>query len=154
MEQLSLSFSEARVPHTASQASEKDWMTLEGSSCSNALQHAAVSILSGQSSRTSPVFFPLTEDGISRPSSMRWLSCGLGGASLGGFWTLSGSESPKDADVCSLSSILETGDVPQRYYLTSIACEGILRRAKKRGKPLPPMLEQALISQMGNSPTS
>ena len=79
MEQLTLSFSDHLALHTASQASEKGWMTLEDSSCSNALQHAVTSILSGQSSRTSPAFFPLTEEGVSRPSSTRWLSCGLGG---------------------------------------------------------------------------
>jgi hypothetical protein len=37
-------------------------------------------------------------------------------------------------------------DVPQRYSLSPKACAGILRRAKKRGKSLPPMLEQALRS--------
>ena len=46
--------------------------------------------------------------------------------------------------VCSLSDILETGDVPQRYFLTAKACRGILRRAEKRGKELPTQLHQAL----------
>ena len=50
----------------------------------------------------------------------------------------------RDAAVCSLSDILETGDVPQRYYLTARACAGILRRADKRGKELPAMLHNAL----------
>jgi hypothetical protein len=39
---------------------------------------------------------------------------------------------------------LETGDVPQRYYLSAKACRGILRRADNRGKTLPPKLLQAL----------
>lgn len=72
-----------------------------------------------------------------------------GGAPLGGFWTRNGLESPSVVDVCSLSSTLETGDVPQRYYLTKTACEGILRRAAKRGKPLPPKLLEALERQAG-----
>jgi hypothetical protein len=46
--------------------------------------------------------------------------------------------------VCSLSDILETGAVPHRFYLTAKACLGILRRAAKRGKALPMMLQQAL----------
>jgi hypothetical protein len=46
--------------------------------------------------------------------------------------------------VCSLSDILETGDVPQRFFLTPKACAGILRRAEKRGKELPPQLRHAL----------
>jgi hypothetical protein len=44
---------------------------------------------------------------------------------------------PNDGGVCSLSDILETGDVPQRYYLSAKACAGILRRAAKRGKNCP-----------------
>jgi hypothetical protein len=62
------------------------------------------------------------------------------------FWTLNTSEWPSDAAVCSLSDTLETGDVPQRFYLSAKACQGILRRAEKRGKKLPPLLHQALLS--------
>jgi hypothetical protein len=46
--------------------------------------------------------------------------------------------------VCSLSDILETGDVPQRFFLSAKACSGILRRAAKRGKSLPRSLAAAL----------
>ena len=56
--------------------------------------------------------------------------------------------------VCSLSDILETGDVPQRYYLTARACAGILRRAEKRGKTLPPQLARALQAVAGLGRTS
>jgi hypothetical protein len=58
--------------------------------------------------------------------------------------TLNISEWPSDADVCSLSDTLETGDLPQRYFLSPRACQGILRRAEKRGKKLPEALFQAL----------
>jgi hypothetical protein len=61
-----------------------------------------------------------------------------------GFLTLNTSEFPSDAAVCSLSDILETGDVPQRFFLSATACRGILRRAEKRGKKLPPQLAHAL----------
>ncbi len=60
------------------------------------------------------------------------------------FLTLSTLEWPSDAAVCSLSETLETGDVPQRFFLSATACQGILRRAEKRGKVLPPQLRQAL----------
>jgi hypothetical protein len=43
-----------------------------------------------------------------------------------------------------LSDTLETGDVPQRFYLSATACRGILRRAEKRGRALPPSLQTAL----------
>ena len=53
---------------------------------------------------------------------------------------------PKDGAVCSLSDILEAGNVPQRYFLTAKACAGILRRAEKRGKQLPEQLANALLA--------
>jgi hypothetical protein len=56
------------------------------------------------------------------------------------------SEWPNDAVVCSLSQVLETTSIPQRFFLSSMACAGILRRAEKRGKNLPPALHQALMS--------
>jgi len=62
------------------------------------------------------------------------------------FLTLSTSEWPNDAAVCSLSDVLETGVVPQRFYLSAKACQGILRRAAKRGKKLPQQLHDALLA--------
>lgn len=56
--------------------------------------------------------------------------------------------------VCGLSDILETGDVPQRYFLSAKACRGILRRAEKRGKALPPPLQCALAAVAGSGQTS
>jgi hypothetical protein len=38
-------------------------------------------------------------------------------------------------------------NVPDRYYLTSLACQGILRRAAQRGKQLPEVLRLALEHQ-------
>lgn len=56
--------------------------------------------------------------------------------------------SPNAAVVSSLSQILQ-GSVPERYYLSRTACLGILRRARERGKELPPQLKAALIAQAG-----
>jgi hypothetical protein len=64
--------------------------------------------------------------------------------SLGGPWTPNGSEWPNDADVCSLSQVLETGLIPPEFFLSGRACAGILRRADKRGKSLPTQLHHAL----------
>ena len=66
------------------------------------------------------------------------------GQSLGGPWTPNISDWPSDAAVCSLSQVLETGLIPQRYFLSGTACAGILRRAEKRGKDLPAALHAAL----------
>ena len=92
-------------------------------------------------SKTSPACYPVTE-GETLPSSFEgWSNAGM--ASLGGYLTLSISESPSDAVVCSLSEVLET-DVPLKYFLSATACRGILRRAERRNKKLPPLLEQIL----------
>jgi len=49
----------------------------------------------------------------------------------------------------TLSEVLETGPVPERYFLSQAACAGILRRAERRGKKLPPRLETALRDVSG-----
>lgn len=63
---------------------------------------------------------------------------------LGRCLTLNSSESRSAAGVCSLSDILDRGHIPQKYFLSPRACEGILRRAERRGKVLPGPLAQAL----------
>ena len=64
----------------------------------------------------------------------------------GEFSTLNTSEWPNDAVVCSLSSVLDPAQsIPSRFFLSSKACAGILRRAEKRGKELPPLLLEALM---------
>ncbi len=65
------------------------------------------------------------------------------GVLLTEFSTLNTSERLNGEEGCTLSSILEV-NVPGKYYLSSTACEGILRRAERRGKELPPMLKEAL----------
>ena len=83
-----------------------------------------------------------TEDGTLVPSSGRWSSAGMGSPTA--FSMLNISESHNGGDASYLSDILETGVLPQRYYLSARACSGILRRAAKRGKRLPPLLQAAL----------
>jgi hypothetical protein len=154
---------------TASRVSEKDWMIRVVTSPSPMLQLLGDIGPDGWSGRTSPVSFQTTEDAL---LAHFWGSCpaepfkspkmdgklrGLSQASKahtashGECLTLSLSEwtgldglSLKDEGVCSLSDILEIGVVPQRYYLSSTACLGILRRAEKRGKALPTQLLEAL----------
>ena len=63
------------------------------------------------------------------------------------FLTLNTGESPSVAVESTLSSILQA-DAPEKYYLSAKACEGILRRAERRGKQLPEMLKLALEQQI------
>ena len=55
--------------------------------------------------------------------------------------------SRSEGSVSSLSDILILGNIPPRYYLTVKCAEGILRRAERRSKTLPPVLKEALIRQ-------
>lgn len=66
----------------------------------------------------------------SMPSILPWLK------GVGGSFSL--------PCLVSLSQVLESGPVHQRYFLSEKACSGILRRAEKRGKALPDALRNAL----------
>lgn len=56
---------------------------------------------------------------------------------------LNTSDSPNDAKECLLWQVLDSVVSP-RYSLSAKACAGILRRARQRGKVLPPTLREAL----------
>ena len=159
MEQLTLFAAEVPANPSASRACEKAWMT-QGETSSSAILPLLISIAPGGSyTKMSLEFCHPTEDGTLVPSSGRWGNSGMGSPTE--CLTLSLSEhatsqglSPSADAVCSLSDILETGDVPQRYYLPAKACAGILRRAAKRGKDLPPQLAHALQAVAGSEPIS
>lgn len=61
---------------------------------------------------------------------------------------LNTGESPNAERESRLSWILED-NAPQKYYLSARACQGILTRASRRGKPLPDILRQALLDVIG-----
>ena len=149
MPQLTFFAEEPPASLSASPDSEKDWQTRVATSCSPSVPLLQSIGPAGWFGRTSPASCQATEDGILEPSSGGLANSGMGSPTE--FLTLSSCEHadtlgrcPSDGDVCSLSDILETGDVPQQYYLTAKACSGILRRAGNRGKDLPPALRQAL----------
>lgn len=134
---------------TRSPASERVSKTQEADSCLTLLASLSVTNLDGYFGKTSPEFSTATEEGILVPSSGRWKTWGI--STPTGCWTLNGSEhnafrtqSPSDDAVSSLSDILETTTVPQKYFLSKKAADGILRRAAARGRDLPPLLRRAL----------
>lgn len=130
---------------------------------------------SGSQSRKPPLFMCLkrdgrqpdasttrTESGASHgeswmPSSgachsdgdaLRWLQTSMeealrASSSLG--WNT--EEAPEVPVVSRLSDVLEQNP-DEKYNLSAKACQGILRRAEKRGKKLPEMLERALAEQV------
>ena len=127
---------------SASQACEAGWTTTVVTSPLSFANLLKESNLAGLSGKMSPVSCHRAEDGTLVPSSGRWKTSGM--VSRTECLTLSTSEWPSDAAVCSLSDTLETGDLPQRFFLSATACQGILRRADKRGKKLPERLQAAL----------
>ena len=66
---------------------------------------------------------------------------------LGDCSTLNIGEYPNEESESILSEVLEV-ITPPKYYLSATACSGILRRAERRKKKLPPDLEKALKQQI------
>jgi len=122
------------------------WKILAATSPSPFLDWWTQSAPATLSGKMYPVYCPAQEDGTLAPLSGRWLNSGI--VEDGECWTLRCSDSPSDARECSLSDVLQPpSEVRARFYLSAKACAGILRRAEKRGKALPPALEEALRSR-------
>ena len=133
-------------------------------SCLHILHSLNICGLNGLCGKTSPEFCRADEEGILEPSSGRWGNWGTGSPTE--CLTLNGCEhsgthapsrsaegvcSLSRGEVCSLTDVLETQPVPQRFYLSEKACSGILRRAERRGKILPEQLRRALESAVTTS---
>ena len=151
--QLEMWTSSLEGPHAShfqSPVKEAASTTHADSSCSpfwNWLQSSIPAMSCGKTFRAAcrPVNL---KDLTSDPSFKGWSNAGM--ASHGESWTHntlefhSGANGYSVVPSVTLSQVLETGKLPQRFYLSPKACLGILRRASKRGKDLPPMLKTAL----------
>lgn len=93
-------------------------------------------------SKTLQVSLVPTMDEISQQSSGRWPNSGI--LSDGVCLTAKTSESPNRGNVSTLSGVIETGKVPEKYFLRASAAQGMLRRANRMGRPLFPYLRKAL----------
>ena len=159
-EQLTLSLEVPLASPSASQEDERDWMA-NLVSCSSISELYGTFAQIGFCGRTSPEYFPSTTGEHSVPLPLPYKTSGM--AWHGECWTLNSCEWPSGtvteesqdgsvlshsaAGVCFLSDVLERSEVPQRFYLSATACEGILRQAANREKSLPPRLEEALRMQ-------
>lgn len=101
---------------------------------------------------------PQTEAWTSSGSSRQLMPSGI--ISHGECWTLSTCEwtafreqSHSVGGVCSLSDILEDGNIPLRYYLSRQVCLGIIRRSDARGVELPRLLRRTLEDQAESAPS-
>lgn len=117
-------------------------------SCGSTFERYASSGLDGFFGRTSRERCRARMGRISDACSKPWMASGM--VWHGGFLTRSSSEWPSNAAVSFLSDILESAP-PSRYCLSPTACDGILRRAARRGKSLPKQLEEALVAQASQS---
>ena len=145
MDQISMfSSPEPHAKASASPDSEVEWMTSAATSLSDFLNWLNERSPAGSFGKMSPEYCHPTEDGTLVPSSGVWANSGMG--SHGQSLMLSMPAWRNGAAVCLLSDILETGTLPQQYYLTKRACDGILRRAENRGSMLPESLYLALKS--------
>ena len=143
------SLDEHPVPVSVSQGLEKDSQMTEETSHLNLLSWLIDLNPVGWFGRTSPVSCHLTEEGILDASLEGWQKSGMGSPT--GFLMLNTSEHNdfqgqfhKEEGVSSLSDILETGEIQQKYYLTEKHCRGILRRSEQSEKEIPLSLKEAL----------
>ena len=100
------------------------------------------------SSAKLPLFLCLTKAGHWQDAST--VRGGIGPL-RGEYSTLSFGESPSVDVESHLSQILEDSPHP-KYSLSAKACQGIIRRAERRGKPLPDLLRQVLEKQAEEAP--
>ena len=111
---------------------------------------AKTSAPSSKKRRTSPVRNALFLDLRTANGRTPDASWETDGPLHGAYMMRSFGECPSVAVESRLSQILEDNPHP-KYYLSARACEGILRRAERRGKELPTMLKEALMRQTGSS---
>jgi len=142
MTQLDFWLEEPHANHSQLLDSEKDSKTQEETLPLPMLEFLTSLDPSGSYGKTCRVSSVQAVEGILVPFSERWPNAGMG--SHIGCLTLNTLEYHKDVEESLLSDILETGDLPQKYYLSPRACQGILNRAERRGKVLPAMLKAAL----------
>src|SRR5574344_481150 len=156
--QLTLWSEDLLVKDSVSQVKEKDSMMLDQNSHCHLLELWKNINRDGFYGRTCPEYYPAIKDLILHVSSIHWLNSGI--LSLTESLMHNSPEWPKDVVECSLSDILiqpstNTGVTKQqnwlrKYYLSQKCCQGIIRRAKERGKKLPERLMIALQSVSRN----
>lgn len=151
MNQLTLLLEEHPVSLSQSQDLEKDWKIQEETSPSLMLDFLTTLNPNGSFGKMCQVSSVPITDKTFQPSSQRWLTSGMGSPTE--CLMLNTSEYPNEGVESLLLDVLEVGNIPPRFFLSQVACQGILRRAEKRGKKLPPMLEKAL-RMVAVTPTS
>jgi hypothetical protein len=139
--QLTFSVEDSPVSPTRWQESAEAWLMTVVRSGGNSIDSFPTYAPPGLSERMSLASSLAEAAKTSKRLSGRSPNAGM--AWSGQFLTLNTSEWRNGAAVSSLSDILEENPDP-KYSLSAKACMGILRRAEKRGRALPPSLQMAL----------
>lgn len=145
---------DSHVKTSRSPDDDEDWPEPEADSPSHSLTFWTDTEMSpndGSFSKTFKGFSLHMGEEIWRRSSVRWGTSGMGGPIDA--WTGATSMCRSAGSVCSsshtrLQDIL-ISEAPARFLLSGRAAAGILRRASKRGRRLPPVLEEALLALTG-----
>ena len=87
---------------------------------------------------------------LNAESGLLWLGTSTDSPLGKSYLILNIGEKPRVPNPTYLSDILEH-NADTKYNLSQRACQGILTRANRRGKELPPVLKQALESQVGST---
>lgn len=139
LEQLTFWLEELPVRDSASRESRAASAIPEAPSASLIAGFLELCIQDGSSGKMCRASLAPTMERTSRRSSEKLMKSGI--LARGECWTLNTSEWTdtlvpfrSDDAVCSLSDILESGDIPQKYYLSRDACTGILRKSRNLGQ--------------------
>lgn len=114
--------------------------SLDCSTTTQSLLKAAAPLLS--SSKTYQVYSLPTMDETSESLFKRWPTSGM--VWHGECLIAATSESPSHAKESLLLPLIETQDLPDKYFLSPNAAKGALRRADQMGRSLFPPLRQAM----------
>ena len=93
-------------------------------------------------SKTLRAYSAPTEEKILESCSQRWPSSGI--LSDGVLLTANTSECPNHGRGSTLSDVVETGEVQEKYFLSPNAAKGIIRRADRMGRNLRPHFRMSL----------
>lgn len=136
--------SQEHLPQTEDKILEPSWKNFVESK-KTTFQFLCLTAESGRIAERSSTTASLLRGDLWTLNTSEYLNAG----SVSPSWSITAEATPRTYYYreSRLSEILQT-DASEKYYLSARACEGILRRADKRGKELPDVLKAALENQI------
>ena len=157
LEQIEMDFllqEDSPVKTSVSEASGVDYLKdRDQNSGSSSIEFCRKYNLSTHSLKTCRASSVVIKEKISQNCSMGWKQSGTL-TSPGEYLTLNIGFHSEEKESLYLRDILQPSqDVAPKYYLSSRACAGILRRADKKGRKLPENLRRTLEATVNTTPT-